>query len=461
MTEILYQDKRMDSKISVLKISEIKISDNRRSVGDISELAASIKELGLLNPITVNFDNTLIAGHHRIEAFKFLGLDEIPAIMLDLKAIDAELAEIDENLIRNELTQLQNGRELARRKALYLMKYPETGKGSKGGWHNNKTDKLENDTVSFSSDTATKTGKSKRTTERQVSIGETLPKELDADLEQAGLADSQKDLLELSKLQKKAPEQVKEVLETIKNGEASTVKGALLKKESAKKAASTSASIAHNKPVLKELHYQDFLKQIEDRSVDLLITDPPYSTDVIDIHEFVDDWLKPALDKIKDGGRAYICIGAYPEELNAYMSRLLQQDRFIVDNPLIWTYRNTLGVTPKFKYNLNYQFVIHLYQDTSAELDTSVTNEMFSVQDINAPDGRFGDRYHAWQKPEELGLRLIKHATKEGDLVIDPFACTGTFSICASKLNRRSIGCDISSEHLKIAASRGCHVEFR
>ncbi len=63
------------------------------------------------------------------------------------------------------------------------MKYPETKHGAKGGWHNNKTDNLENDTMSFSSDTAAKIGKSKRTTERQVSIGETLPPELDADIE--------------------------------------------------------------------------------------------------------------------------------------------------------------------------------------------------------------------------------------------------------------------------------------
>ncbi len=33
--------------------------------------------------------------------------------------------------------------------------------------------------------------------------------------------------------------------------------------------------------------------------------------------------------------------------------------------------------------------------------------EQFSVQDINAPDGRLGDRFHAWQKPDELAERVI------------------------------------------------------
>jgi DNA modification methylase/ParB-like chromosome segregation protein Spo0J len=224
--------------------------------------------------------------------------------------------------------------------------------------------------------------------------------------------------------------------------------------------AATAKTIEEKKPVLYCEHYRDFFNRIENKSQDLLITDPPYSTDVDDIAAFANDWLLPALGKVKDNGRAYICIGAYPKELQAYLNLLLQQDRFIVDNPLIWTYRNTLGITPKDKYNLNYQVILHLYGKDSAELDTSITNEMFSVQDINAPDGRQGDRYHTWQKPLELGLRLIRHSTKENDFIFDPFSCTGTFAIAAAKLNRNATGCDISEDNLKIAESRGCNVVY-
>lgn len=230
------------------------------------------------------------------------------------------------------------------------------------------------------------------------------------------------------------------------------------KKEEILKA--TSRDISGNKPTVFEKDCIEFLDEITDESVDLLITDPPYSTDVDDIERFAENWLPVALNKIKSNGRAYICIGAYPKEIKAYLDVLHQQDKFIVDCPLIWTYRNTLGVTPKFKYNLNYQVVLHLYTEESDPLDTSITNEMFSVQDINAPDGRLGDRFHAWQKPDELAFRLIRHSTKDGDLVVDPFACTGTFLIAASKLNRSGSGCDISKDNLKIAESRGCHVIY-
>jgi len=199
----------------------------------------------------------------------------------------------------------------------------------------------------------------------------------------------------------------------------------------------------------------DFLQRFENNSVDLLLTDPPYSTDLDNVEEFVNTWLLTALDKVKETGRAFICIGAYPIEIYNYLKVLLKTN-WIVDNPLVWTYRNTLGVTPKMKYNLNYQFVLHLYKETSKPLDNRITNEMFSVQDINAPDGRVGDRFHTWQKPDELAKRLINHTTKEKDIIIDPFACTGTFILNGADLGRKTYGCDIDENALKIAYERGC-----
>lgn len=199
----------------------------------------------------------------------------------------------------------------------------------------------------------------------------------------------------------------------------------------------------------------DFLQRFENNSVDLLLTDPPYSTDLDNVDEFINTWLLTALDKVKETGRAFICIGAYPIEIYSYLKVLLKTN-WIVDNPLVWTYRNTLGVTPKMKYNLNYQFVLHLYKEKSNPLDNRITNEMFSVQDINAPDGRVGDRYHTWQKPNELAIRLINHTTKENNIIIDPFACTGTFILNGANLGRKTYGCDIDTNAINIAYERGC-----
>ena len=59
-------------KIMKVKISDIKINPGRRTAveNDIEELAFSISEIGLLNPITLTEDHTLIAGLHRLEAVK-------------------------------------------------------------------------------------------------------------------------------------------------------------------------------------------------------------------------------------------------------------------------------------------------------------------------------------------------------------------------------------------------------
>jgi N6-adenosine-specific RNA methylase IME4/ParB-like chromosome segregation protein Spo0J len=70
------------------QIDDISIGKrHRRDLGDIDELAASIKSEGLLQPIAITPDNELIAGRRRLEAHKRLGRDEIPVHVVDLEAI--------------------------------------------------------------------------------------------------------------------------------------------------------------------------------------------------------------------------------------------------------------------------------------------------------------------------------------------------------------------------------------
>lgn len=187
---------------------------------------------------------------------------------------------------------------------------------------------------------------------------------------------------------------------------------------------------------------------------DLLLTDPPYSTDVEDIDAFVNSWLYPALDSVKDTGFAYVFIGSYPEELRAYLNAKTPE-HMRMTQVLVWTYKNTLGQNPKDRYKQNWQACLFYRGVNAPPLDCPLTNEQWAVQEINAPDGRQGDRYHAWQKPLEIAERFIRHTTKPGAVVYDPFACTGTFLIAASKLGRRGIGYEIDRENAKIAEQRG------
>jgi ParB family chromosome partitioning protein len=61
-----------------------------------------------------------------------LGWETIPASVVTLSDADRHIAEIDENLIRNDLSDLERAGHLAERKRLYLLKHPETRRGADG-----------------------------------------------------------------------------------------------------------------------------------------------------------------------------------------------------------------------------------------------------------------------------------------------------------------------------------------
>lgn len=203
------------------------------------------------------------------------------------------------------------------------------------------------------------------------------------------------------------------------------------------------------------IHVGDCFSYTPKEKYKLLLTDPPYSTDVANIDGFAKSWLPKALDNVCDDGFAYVFIGAYPNELKAYLN-IDPPSHMELVQVLVWSYKNTLGNNPKDRYKQNYQACLFYRGKNAPALDCPMTNEQWAVQEINAPDGRQGDRFHAWQKPMEIAERFIRHSTKAGDMVFDPFACTGTFLLAAAKLGRKSFGIEINPENAEIAIKRGC-----
>jgi hypothetical protein len=224
--------------------------------------------------------------------------------------------------------------------------------------------------------------------------------------------------------------------------------------EQAKESIAAQAREFDHRPVI---HIADSTTFDLGEKYDLLLTDPPYSTDVDDLDKFIKSWHYRALDGVKPKGFAYIFIGAYPNELQAYLNAPLPE-HITLEQVLVWTYKNTLGNNPKGRYKQNYQAILFYRGIDAPDLDCPLTAEQWAVQEINAPDGRKGDRYHAWQKPMEIAERFIRHSTKPGDTVFDPFACTGTFVLAASKLGRIGIGVEVNHDNAQIAKDRGCSV---
>ncbi len=88
-------------------IRDIKVKTrHRHDLGDLDALAASIAEVGLLQPVVITPDGTLIAGLRRLEACKRLGWDDVPVFVADTvdDVLVALKAERDENTCRKDFT---------------------------------------------------------------------------------------------------------------------------------------------------------------------------------------------------------------------------------------------------------------------------------------------------------------------------------------------------------------------
>ncbi len=198
-----------------ISIDEIRLRDGRRKLDTdhIKELADSIQELGLLNPITIDREYFLIAGLHRLEAAKQLGWTKVECTVSSLEGLQAELAEIDENFVRNDLSAVEYGEMLLRRKEIYEMLHPETkatydGGSFRGNQHKNVvSDKMSLTRKSFVQDTADKLGVAPRTVERQIKTAKNLAPEAKEIIKDTDIRLSKKTTMELSRLE---PEQQKE-----------------------------------------------------------------------------------------------------------------------------------------------------------------------------------------------------------------------------------------------------------
>lgn len=212
----------------LIPINEITVSPGRQEAapGDVKELADSILELGLINPVMVDQSYTLIAGLHRLEAMKLLGRTEIECTVSDLAGLQAELAEIDENFIRKDLSDAEFRELLLRRKEIYESLHPETKATYDGGeFRGNQHQKVVGEnfsptTKSFVQDTADKLGVSPRTVELQIQTAKNLTPEAKEILRGADTKITKQSALKLSRL---APEQQCEVARQLAAGDIHSV----------------------------------------------------------------------------------------------------------------------------------------------------------------------------------------------------------------------------------------------
>ena len=372
-------------------------------------LRADIEKRGVLVPIEVDDTGYILDGHNRLEIAEALGKPYKTIIrhFADKKERVEHIIKL--NLCRRQLDPMRWG-QLFRK--LLKVRGVERKPGPKDA-----------DTVSA---IAKQVGVDPRTARRRVASADKYDK----------LPDNQK--------------------KAVDEGGTSTEKAYKKMKVKEREAAKRAQVInLPNRPTIYEADAFEWMR--EQPPCDLLLTDPPYSTEIDNIAAFAPRVIG-LLKHVKPTGRAYICIGAYPTEVIAYLNASVPAP-MTLSQILVWTYRNTIGPSPKMTYALNWQAILYYVGREAQPLDCPALIEHQAVQDIAAPQGGNTERLHVWQKPDELAERFIRHATKAGDTILDPFAGTGTFLLAAARLGRKAAGCDSDPGMVQIAQKRGCHAE--
>jgi ParB/RepB/Spo0J family partition protein len=134
-----------DILVTVMPIADIKIGTrHRKDMGDIAGLARSIADVGLLHPIVIRPDGTLIAGERRLAAFRQLERTEIPVTVVDLaEIVSGEFAENAhrKNFTPTEIDAIRRALEPIEKQAA-KERMSEGGKGAKVSQPSRTTDRI-------------------------------------------------------------------------------------------------------------------------------------------------------------------------------------------------------------------------------------------------------------------------------------------------------------------------------
>lgn len=155
MSAVLGQAAIPHGTLKQLNISDIKLDKRyREDFTGVEDLAESIKDKGLLQPITVSTDMLLLAGERRLRACKLAGLTKIPALVRKVEGeIDAREIELMENIFRRDFTWLEEANLIAEIDRLYKEKHIDwipaaDGGALKPGWSSRRTAELLGKSVS-------------------------------------------------------------------------------------------------------------------------------------------------------------------------------------------------------------------------------------------------------------------------------------------------------------------------
>ena len=382
-----------------MNISDIRIGErHRKDLGDVASLAQSIADIGLLHPVVVTPDGTLIAGARRVAACKLLGWQEIPATVVDLQ--DIVRGEHDENALRKDFTPSE---AVAIARALEPMEREAAKERQLSTLVQNRSEKFsEREKGEALVKVARTVGMSRITFTKAREVVEAAEQE---------------------------PELFAPVLEQMDR--TGNVHGAYkeLKKIQREVAKATPPPDLPDANERYRLICADIADaRLEPDSLDIIITDPPYSQEFLPVYA---ELAKFAAHALKPGGSMLVMVGqSYLPEVLALMTPYMRYH---------WTlaYLTPGGQSVQLwqrKVNTFWKPVLWFVKgeyagDWIGDVAKSAVNDN-------------DKRFHDWGQSESGMADLIERFTYPGQTICDPFVGGGTTGVVALQMNRQFVGID-------------------
>lgn len=228
----------------------------------------------------------------------------------------------------------------------------------------------------------------------------------------------------------------------------------------------------------------DGMKQIDDDSIDLIITDPPYGITTDKKDYLAITFISDCYRILKNNSAIFCFVG---QKTLPYFFLEFEKNKFIWQNTIIWHYKNSIKrekkrfviqydpilffIKGEFSINAN-DIRVPLTKKSKERLKNKVggkihhykqalCGDVWEIPCITSKAFSKEKLEHNWQKPEKVINRIIKASTNENDIVLDCFSGSGTIPYCCRKLNRHYLGFEINEEYYNISLQRLLNVPER
>lgn len=215
----------------------------------------------------------------------------------------------------------------------------------------------------------------------------------------------------------------------------------------------------------------EVMKNIEDGSVDLIITDPPYKTITggdsnganserpkgmlrgnrkLFKHQKmnISDWMPEIYRVLKEGSHCYVFTNSL--NLQEMLNEAIKAG-FKMHNLLVWEKNNC---TPSQFYMKNCEYVLFLRKGKAKWI-----NNIGDSKTVHKFNNIIGNKLHPTEKPVNLLEYYLLNSSEPNDIVFDPFMGSGSMGEAAIKNNRQFIGIELDEKYFNVAKQRIENIE--